>query len=32
MEWRKNDNGELMIDAEEKQVSEEFQGKVEDDK
>ena len=31
MEWRKNRDDELMTDVEEKQVSEEFQGKVEED-
>ena len=30
-EWRKKRDGELMTDAEEKQVWEEFQGKVEED-
>ena len=31
MEWRKNRDGELMTDEEEKQVWEEFQDKVEED-
>jgi len=30
MEWRKNRDGELMTDEEEKQVWEEFQGKEEE--
>ena len=31
MEWRKNDDDELIADEEVKQVSEEFQGKVKED-